>query len=539
MNNKLSKYSLQKYFLAAVLLSMIFSLTFSVNTRKVSALQDIPLSMALVYSGGETSNLREYDPATQHSAGDKLAFSGLVSLDTHLNVTPDIAETWEVSDDGTVYTFHIRPNANFHDGRPVKAEDFVYSWERAASPQIGSDTASTYLGDIVGVKEMLAGQSDHISGLKVINEVTLQVTIDAPKPYFIMKLTYPTAFVVDRKNVESGEEWVKLPNGTGPYRLAEWVSGDYILYEVNYDFYLTPPSIPYVLIDLYAGADVRLYETGDVDVAGVSFYDADRFLDPAEPLSAELITGVDLCTGYVTFDSTQPPFDDVNVRKAFSMAFDRQQYIDVVLRGHALPAVGLYPPGLPGFSYDLEGLPYDPEQARELLKQSKYGGPEGLPPIVYTDAGIGTYVNLDIAAMAEMWEQNLGVTITIENLEYDYFYDQIYSGNHGQLFSSGWCADYPDPENFADVLFHTGSDMNNGGYSNPQLDALLEQARVERDVTKRMAMYQQAEQIIVNDAPVLFTSHSLSYELVKPYLKGYVFTPINIPLERYMWIEGK
>ncbi|MBL8077417.1 MAG: peptide ABC transporter substrate-binding protein [Anaerolineales bacterium] len=531
--------SLQKYLLIAASLSMVFSLTFSVIPKKASARQNIPLNQALVYSGGETSNLREYDPATQHSSGDKLAFSGLVSLDPHLNVTPDIAETWDVSDDGLVYTFHIRPNAKFHDGRPVTAEDFVYSWERAASPQIASDTASTYLGDIVGVKEMLAGQSDHISGLKVIDEVTLQVTIDAPKPYFIMKLTYPTAFVVDQKNVESGEEWVYKPNGTGPYRLTEWVSGDYILYEVNYDFYLTPPSIPYVMIDLYAGDGVRLYETGDVDVAGVSIYDADRFLDPAEPLHNELVSGVSLCTGYINFDTTKPPFDDVNVRKAFSMAFDRDLYIDVVLRGKALPAVGPYPPGLPGFSYDLKGLPYDPAQARELLKQSKYGGPEGLPPIVYTDAGIGNYVGLDVVAMAEMWEQNLGVTITVENLEYDYFYDQIYSGNHGQLFSGGWCADYPDPENFADVLFHSGSDMNNGGYSNPQLDVLLEQARVERDVTKRMEMYHQAEQIIVDDAPVLFTTHSLSFELVKPYLKGYVFTPISIPLERYMWLEGK
>ena len=331
--------SLQKYLLIAVTLSMVFSLTFSVSPKKASARQNIPLNQALVYSGGETSNLREYDPATQHSSGDKLAFSGLVSLDPHLNVTPDIAETWDVSDDGLVYTFHIRPNAKFHDGRPVTAADFVYSWERAASPQIASDTASTYLGDIVGVKEMLAGESDHISGLAVINEVTLQVTIDAPKPYFIMKLTYPTAFVVDQKNVESDEEWVYKPNGTGTYRLTEWVSADYILYEANYDFYLTPPSIPYVMIDLYAGDGVRLYETGDVDVAGVSIYDADRFLDPAEPLHNELISGVSLCTGYINFDTTQPPFDDVNVRKAFSMAFDRDLYIDVVLRGKALPAV--------------------------------------------------------------------------------------------------------------------------------------------------------------------------------------------------------
>jgi oligopeptide transport system substrate-binding protein len=229
----------------------------------------------------------------------------------------------------------------------------------------------------------------------------------------------------------------------------------------------------------------------------------------------------------------------VKVRKAFSMAFDRRKYIDVVLNGHALPAKGLYPPGLPGFNTELKGLPYDPEQARQALKQSKYGGPEGLPPIVFTDQGIGTSIGADVAAMAEMWEQNLGVTITVENLEPNYYQDQIYAGNHGQLFSGGWCADYPDPENFADVLFHTGSQQNSGGYSNPALDTLLEQARVEQDVNKRMAMYQQAEQILVEDAAALWTTNSLSYELVKPYVKGYTFTPIDIPMQRYMWLDGK
>jgi ABC-type oligopeptide transport system substrate-binding subunit len=131
------------------------------------------------------------------------------------------------------------------------------------------------------------------------------------------------------------------------------------------------------------------------------------------------------------------------------------------------------------------------------------------------------------------------VTITVENLEPNYYFDQIYSANHGQLFSSGWCADYPDPENFADVLFHSRSSQNNGSYANPQLDALLEAARVEQDVTRRIGMYQQAEQIIVDDAAALFTVAPLSYQLVKPYVKGYVFTPIDIPIERYMWLEGK
>jgi len=491
----------------------------------------------LVVAGGESTNPRSFDPATTLSGGDKRVFSGLVSFDPKLNLTPDLAEKWDVSSDGTIYTFHLRQNAKFHDGRPVTAQDVVYSWERAASPALASDTVLTYLGDIVGIKDMTEGKSDHISGLKIIDDHTLQVTIDAPKLYFLLKLTYATAFVLDKTNVESGEEWYRTPNGTGPYKLIEWTRFERKVYEANKDFYLGTPSIPYIVVQLYAGEDERLYESGEIDIAGV--YSVERFTDPAELSHNELLTGVDLCTGYIVFDTTRPPFDDVNVRKAFSMAFDRQKYIDVIFNGHALPANGLYPPGLPGFNIALKGAPYDPAQARQLLAQSKYSGPNGLPSIVFSNSGIGSYISADVAALAEMWQQNLGVTITVENLEPNYYYDQIYSGNHGQLFSSGWCADYPDPENFADVLFHTGSSQNNGGYSNPQLDALLETARVEQDVTKRIAMYQQAEQIIVDDAAALFTTYSLSYQLVKPYVKGYVFTPIDIPIERYIWLEGK
>jgi oligopeptide transport system substrate-binding protein len=524
--------------LTSLLMGLLISVFITASANPAPAWKiDVPLNQALVLAGGETTNPREYDPATTHGSGDKLVYSGLVSFDPNLNLIPDLAESWDVSGGGTIYTFHLRANAKFHDGRAVTAQDFVYSWERAVSPALASDTALTYLSDIVGVNEMAAGQADHISGLKVIDDLTLQVTIDAPKPYFILKLTYPTAFVVDQNKVEQGGEWFREPNGTGPYRLIEWTSNTRIVYQANQDFYLGAPSIQYVIINLYAGDPQRLYETGDVDITGA--YSIERFLDPTEPLHNELLTGVGLCTGYVFFDTTRPPFDDVNVRKAFSMAFNRQQYIDVVMGGHALPAIGPYPPGLPGFSYELQGLPYDPAQARELLKQSKYGGAQGLPPIVYTASGIGSSVSSDVAALAEMWQKNLGVTITVENIEPDYFYDQIYSGNHGQLFDGGWCADYPDPENFADVLFHSGSKQNSGRYSNPALDAILEQARIEQDVTKRIALYQQAEKMIVDDAPVLFTTHSLSYQLVKPYVKGYKFTPFDIPIERYMWLEGK
>jgi oligopeptide transport system substrate-binding protein len=494
-------------------------------------------SQALFLSGTESTNPRDYDPATEHDSGDKRVFSGLVSFDTNLELVPELAESWDVSADGTVYTFHLRTNARFHDGRPVVAQDVIYSWERAANPATQSDSVLTYLGDIVGVAEMHNGTASSISGLKALDDHTLQVTIDAAKPYFLFKLTMPVAFVLDQKNVESGSEWYRTPNGTGPYKLTRWDSNQLMVYDANQDFYLGPPSIPQIVVELYSGIDIRLYESGEIDMAGVYSPDVARVLDPADPLHADLYSGVSLCTDYVVFDVTQPPFDDVKVRQAFTMAFDRQKYIDVVSSGVGILAKGPYPPALPGYNPDLQGLPYDPEQARQLLSESKYGDPQGLPPIIFTDAGIGNTAGASAAAMAQMWQQNLGVTITIENLEPDRYEDLVYSGQHGQLFSSNWCADYPDPENFADVLFHTGAQQNIGNYSNPALDAVLDQARVEKDVTRRIQLYQQAEQMIVQDAPALFIMHDVSYELVRSDVKGFVWTPISIPLERYLRLQ--
>ena len=159
---------LRKFFISFLVLVFIGSMTLSASVSNAFALQiNVPLDQALVYNGYESANLRDYDPATTYSSGDKLVFSGLVSLDPNLNIRPDLAETWEVSGNGTVYTFHIRQNAKFRNGRDVTAQDIVFSWERAASPELQSDTVLTYLGDIVGVREMVAGQANSISGLKV------------------------------------------------------------------------------------------------------------------------------------------------------------------------------------------------------------------------------------------------------------------------------------------------------------------------------------------------------------------------------------
>lgn len=505
-------------------------------TLETPGVYGLPRDEVLVLQGGESTNPRVYDPAT--SGGDDLVFTGLVSFNPQLELVPELAESWEISDDGTVYTFYLRQNARFHNGRPVTASDVVYSWERAADPATESDYVITYLGDIVGVREKHAGEAEEISGLAVIDDHTLQVTLDAPKPYFLMKLTYGPALIVDQANVESGPEWYRTPNGTGPYRLIRWDSFKLQLYERNADFYLGPPAIKYIAVQLYSGVGIRLYETGEIDVTGVGQYSIDRVRDPGDPLHADLLEGVSMCTTIVRFDVNQPPFDDPLVRQAFTLAVDKQTYMDVVMQGTSIPAQGLYPPALPGYNPDLETLEFDPELARQRLAESSYGSAEELPPIVFTDSGFGGEVDTRVAALAQMWQTNLGVTIEVENLEPNTAYDKIYDGYHGQLFFSSWCADYPDPENFADALFHSGAQQNLGNYANPELDELLEAARVEGDVTERIGMYQQAEQMIVADAAALFLDHSLRFVLVKPYVKNYVLTPIGVPLERYLEIDA-
>jgi oligopeptide transport system substrate-binding protein len=498
-------------------------------------MEEHPRGETLYLAGGESTDPRDYDPATTRGSGDKLAFSGLFSFSPELQLVPELAESYTVRD-GTVFTFTLRANARFHDGRPVTAQDVIYSWERAAAPATESDTVSTYLGDIVGVNAMKAGRADHISGLRAVDERTLEVTIDQPKPYFLAKLTYPTAFVVDRANVESGSDWIRRPNGTGPYKLADWQSMEQVVYERNEDFYLGPPAIRYVVVRLYSGIPIRLYESDAIDVATVYWYDVPRVSHPEDPLHDQLHGGADLCTLFVVFDNTRPPFDDLKVRQAFSLAVDRRQYVDLVYDGAALPATALYPPGLPGRREGLDALRFDPEQARTLLAESKYAG-SGFPPVTITDSGYGSTVSNDIAAMAAMWKKQLGLTVKVENLQPEKFWDEIEAGRGGQMWSSGWCADYPDPQNFADVLFHSGSSNTEGGYANPELDSILEAARTEADTEQRIRLYQQAEDIILRDIPVLFTVHYLSYYLVKPYIRGYVYTPIDIPIVRYLSID--
>jgi oligopeptide transport system substrate-binding protein len=461
-------------------------------------------------------------------------FSGLVCFNSDLKLTPDIAERWEESSDGTIYTFHLREGVKFHSGKEVTANDFKYSLERACDPSTRSPTAETYLGDIVGVKERLQGKSKEISGVKVIDDYTLQITIDAPKAYFLSKLSYPTAFVLDKANVESGVSWWKKPNGTGPFKLREWQAGKLIILERNDLYYLEPAKLQQVVFYL-SGAPMPMYEENKIDVSPVFIGDIERALDPFNPLNKELSITPGFSLYYIGFNSAKPPFDDVKIRQAFSYSIDKDKIVELSLKGIVRKAEGILPPGMPGYNKDIKGLDFDVERAKQLISESKYGDVANLPPITLTTAGMGIASRID-AALVDMWQDNLGVNVEVRQLLPDRYFSDIMDEKN-EMFTYNWGADYPDPQNFLDILFHSGTQNNVGEYYNPEVDAMLEQAAVEQDPDVRLSLYQQAEQVMVNDAACLPIFFNVDYTLVKPYVKNLPLMPMWMPRLRYVTIE--
>ena len=426
-------------------------------------------------------------------------FGGLVGLDKDLKVVPDVAKEWSVSPDGKTYTFTLRDDVSLgNSGRRVTASDFKYSMERATDPATDSPTADTYLGDIVGVRDMIRGKTKEIAGVKVIDDVTLQITIDEPKPYFLAKLTYPTAFVVDKAQIAADKRnWTKRPNGTGPFVLQEWKIGERVVLVPNERYHGDPKSqVSRVVFNLAGGSVLTQYENGEIDIAGVGVNDIDRIRDGADALSKELVQRPELSTSYVAFNTQQPPFDDPRVRQAFGMAIDKERMANVILK-NLIPATNtILPPGMPGYT-EQKGTGFDPARGKQLLQESKYAGK--LPRVVMTLSGTGQNLGPTTEAMLEMWKQNLGVEVEVEQVETATFFQDLHRGKY-QMWEAGWSADYPDPENFLDIHFGSDSAQNETKYSNPQVDSLLTRARTERDATARAKFYQQAEAQILQDA---------------------------------------
>jgi oligopeptide transport system substrate-binding protein len=474
-------------------------------------------------------NLYGIDPWTLDPAlcGDAVShryivqiFSGLVRLGDSLEPVPDIAQWWELSPDGTTYTFHLREDVFFQEGRQVTADDFKYSWERACDPATGSQTAAVYLGDIVGTEEVISGAASEISGVQVLDDFTLEVTIDSPKAYFLSKLTYPTAYVVDGNEAESGGEWWRQPNGTGPFTLNQWDEGQVLTLGRNELYYGEVAKVDSVVFQLWSGVPINMYELGEIDATIVGTAYTAKVTDEAGPFYDQLSILPELSFYYIGFDTEKPPFDDPDIRRAFSLAIDKEKLVSLVFAGVMEPAYGILPSGIPGYNEALTGLEYDIEEAKALIANSSYGDVANLPPITLTTAGWGGLISPELESLVFQWRENLGVEVTVRQLDPEAFLYDLRE-ERDEMFYAGWIADYPHPQDFLEILFGSGVENNYGGYSNPDFDALLEAAAAEVDYESSLALYQQAEQIVVDDAACLPISFGVNYVLVKPYVSGY------------------
>ena len=489
------------------------------------------------------------DPTTldPHLTGDVRSaliivevFGGLVTLDRNLEVAPDLAKDWEVSNDGRTYTFHLREDAKFQDGRPVTAQDVKWSIERVADPKTESPVVDVFLGDIVGFVDKFEGRATDVEGVRVIDDDTVSITIDAPKAYFLSKLTYPSAFVLDRNNVEGDPNWFEEPNGTGPFKLTEYEPGVVLRLTRNELYHLGPPKLKEVEFILSGGSSLLMYQNDEIHISGISFLDLEGILDPSNPLSEEVAQAPpDFDVAYMGMNSSMPPFDDPKVRQALNYAVDLEYLTSTLFQGLRVPAKGILPPGFPGYNPNVQGYDYDPEKARQLLSQSRYGGNlDEFPSITLTLPGrFGAAVDPSMEVLLQMWRDNLGIEMDIQQTEWSTFYQDLTQRRFQMFGGLAWIADYPDPENFLDVLFHSESSNNHTYYANKAVDALLGEARVEQDEQARFEIYHRVEDMILEDAPWIPLWHEKSgYVLLKPQVKDYFLFPLVIPKLRHVYL---
>lgn len=464
-------------------------------------------------------------------------FRGLTRLGDDLVAEPELADRIEISADGTTYTFRLRPEIAFHNGDPITAEDVAFSLARSLTPATAGGNAGllagpTYISDIAGAAEVLSGEAETLSGVRVIDDRTLEIELDEPSSTFLTRLASPAATVVDAADVTRPDWWTN-PNGSGPFRIVEWAPGERLLLGRFDEYFAGAPPLEEINI-LYgpsASQPFNLYQADVIDTTSVPILSAERALDPDSPLVNQVTETPVLATGYIAFRSDVEPLDDPHIRRAIQLAFPRHKIAAVTFDGLLLPADGLVPPGMLGREWPVEAAPYDLEAAKEELARSRYGSAEAVPPIqIYTAGGVGS------GALREVIEADLGLEVDVIQVDWPEFNAGLTQREYPGL-ELLWGADYPDPETFLWSLFHSESPDNYSDYNNPEYDALLDQAALTLDENERAALYDRAQQVLADDNVMIPLYHETRYTLAKPTVRGLEVTPLGILYLDGVWME--
>ncbi|MBI4577395.1 MAG: peptide ABC transporter substrate-binding protein [Planctomycetes bacterium] len=431
-------------------------------------------------------------------------FDGLVEeVPRGLEVVPALARSWEVSGDGREWTFHLR-EASWSDGGPLGAEDFVWSWGRAAGPG-GGDYA--YLFRV-------------LAAVEAPDPRTLVVRLRHPCAYFLRLAAFTPFRPVPRRALEAhGETWLRPSNAvsSGPYLLAEWVLNRHILLRANPRWWGAAPGRPasprvLSLTVESAATGFNLYETGEADLVT----EVPAFLMDALRGREDLHLGDTLGTLFARLNVTRPPLDDPRVRRALGLALDREAICRRILRGGERPALSLVPPGIPGYEPP-QGPGRDVDEARRLLGEAGYPGGRGLRRLDYVyNTGDA---NRDLAEVLQaQWREALGVEVALVHMEWKVYLDAMDRLDY-DLARSSWIADYVDPSTFLD-LFQTGAGNNRTGWSDPDYDALVSLAGRTPEGPARRTALRRAEARLLESAPVLPIHHYSTRNLHGPRVRG-------------------
>jgi oligopeptide transport system substrate-binding protein len=481
-----------------------------------------------------------------------LVFDGLLRFKEDLGLAPAVARevptlaNGGISEDGKTYTLKLRDDVKWSDGKAVTAKDFEYSVKRMLNPKLAAEYASFYYA-IQGAKEYntalgtkkqpknpdpatLARLREGV-GVRALDSHTLQFTLKEPRASFVNLLALWPVYPLRQDIIEAkGERWYEDPAsyiGNGPFKVTEWVRKDHITLEPNPYYYDTKPKLDKVTLVMVAdaAADYAAYQAGEREIVRVpSANIASVQADPT--LKGEVLRWPRLATMLLLFNNKKPPFDNLKVRQALSMAFDRETFVQKIRGGSGKPAYSWIPPGMPGYQPELgKEYAFNPAKARETLAAAGFPGGQGLPPIALHYAAVGP--NQQIAEFTQaQFKDNLGIEIKLEPLEPRQFASFLGQKKYQMAFV-GWSADYPDPENWLPEFFGSQGGNNLAQYSNPRFDELAQKALVELDGKKRLELWAQAQKIVVDDAASLFIFHDERIMQVKPYVKGLKVTALD------------
>lgn len=461
---------------------------------------------------------------------------GLVQFEPMtLDVVPAVAESWEISDDGLQYLFHLRRDVRFHNGRRLTAQDVRFSFERTLNPATRSGRTFV-LDPIRGAKDYMDRNADSVEGIEVIDDFTVRLTLAEPFAPFLAQLCMEAASIVPREACETPDTSFSLqPVGCGPFKFREWQQDVEITLEKFSEHYQGSPVIDLLKFKIIESVPTAFeeYKSGGLDLLDQIPNGQIQTVRNGYPDDFRIWPYLSIY--YIGFNNSKPPFEgNRKLRQAFNYAIDREKICQAVKEGLAYPVAGVLPPGIPGHDPERKGYAYDPVTARRLLAEAGYPDGRGLPELVL-------WHNRDprhtlIGQCIQYYLGEMGVRIRLKNMEWAAYIEAVDEGEP-VMFRMAWVADYPDADNFLFTLLHSsqfGAAGNYARFSHPGFDALTRAAKRETSQDRRLELYRQAESIAIEEAPWIFIYYEREMAMIKPHWRNIRLTPqgdFAIPLE--------